>query len=383
MPLTPKGAAIGFRPAADQDICQDHLAKLAEHTLEFFRDTAANALEQLGETRPQAETVLAVFNTLTSEPAIRNLERINAELVPANSAILILEPAIARIVVVDELRETRTYFISRATPAQPSRQAASYRSPIGRLAALPVGSDYDLVTPNGSRTLEVVERATLRAKIIEQQWDSVNSTVEAKEFRPLTIKSFRQLLRSAAAQRYGLDLLEEIIAEDRDAINVIEGLRRSAIAKMELRDQPLLDQYQDEIFRLPLDTQIAILGPPGTGKTTTLIKRLGLKLDPEYLSDEERDMVTSTMAGSAGHSQSWLMFTPTDLLKQYVKEAFGRENIAASDLRIQTWADYRRELARNRFGILRTATGTGSFVMKEKNWLNHSAGPSGAMVRRL
>ncbi len=160
----------------------------------FFRDTAANALEQLGETRPQAETVLAVFNTLTSEPAIRNLERIN-ETCARELLILILEPAIARIVVVDELRETRTYFISRATPAQPSRQAASYRSPIGRLAALPVGSDYDLVTPNGFRTLEVVERATLRAKIIEQQWDSVYSTVEAKEFRPLTIKSFRRLLR--------------------------------------------------------------------------------------------------------------------------------------------------------------------------------------------
>ena len=39
------------------------------------------------------------------------------------------------------------------------------------------------------------------------------------------------------------------------------------------------------------------------------------------------------------------MFTPTDLLRQYVKEAFARETIPASDLHIHTWAHYRRELA--------------------------------------
>jgi hypothetical protein len=41
------------------------------------------------------------------------------------------------------------------------------------------------------------------------------------------------------------------------------------------------------------------------------------------------------------------MFTPTDLLQQYLKEAFSRENVPASDLRIKTWSDYRRELARS------------------------------------
>jgi len=110
---------------------------------------------------------------------------------------------------------------------------------------------------------------------------------------------------------------------------------------------------------------LAIFGPPGTGKTTTLIKRLGLKLDPEYLSEEEREQVRATVAGSARHAQSWIMFTPTDLLRQYVKEAFARENVPASDSHIYTWADYRRELARHKFGILRTTAGTGSFVLKD------------------
>ena len=234
------------------------------------------------------------------------------------------EPAIARIVVAED-GDTRTYFISRGTPTKPPRDGsavASYRSPAGRLAALPVGSDFDFVTPKGARTVEVLERAALRPKVVEGDWDAVDTTVEGTSFGPVTVKSFRELLRSAAAGHEGADLLDEMLAEDRAASNVVEGLRRSVIAKMELRDQPLLDQYQDKIFRLPLDTRLAILGPPGTGKTTTLIKRLGLKLDPEYLTEEEREQVRATVSGSARHAQSWIMFTPTDLLRQYVKEAF-------------------------------------------------------------
>jgi hypothetical protein len=181
----------------------------------------------------------------------------------------------------------------------------------------------------------------------------------------LTITSLRQFLQLRGLTADEADLLEAALAEDRAAGVVAEGLRRNAITKMELRDQAVLDQYQDEIFRLPLNTRLAILGPPGTGKTTTLIKRLGLKLDHEYLTDDEKDLVSTTAAGSARHAQSWIMFTPTDLLRQYVKEAFARENIAASDERISTWDDFRRDVTRHRFGILRSGAGGGTFVMKD------------------
>ena len=106
-------------------------------------------------------------------------------------------------------------------------------------------------------------------------------------------------------------------------------------------------------------------GSPGTGKTTTLIRRLGQKLDIQYLDDDEQRVVQEVAtAQGLSHERSWLMFTPTELLKQYLKEAFNRELVPASDQNLRTWDDHRRELCRQTFGILRTATGGGTFVQK-------------------
>jgi hypothetical protein len=137
---------------------------------------------------------------------------------------------------------------------------------------------------------------------------------------------------------------------------------------MALRDQPILDQFQDEIFRLPLGSAVLLLGPAGTGKTTTLIHRLGQKLQQEFLDETEKARIARAFdLTRAPHGESWLMFTPTELLKQYLKEAFAREGVPASDQRIKTWNDYRRDLGRNVFGVLRTPNGTGSFVLKDSS----------------
>ncbi len=344
---------------------QEQLVVIAKSTIIFFTETANDAQAQLEMDQPSSANVFASMNTLTNDEAVRALLEITDER-RRNLLQLCREPAIARVVVRDEAGEKKTYFIARATPHRMvagDAMVASYRSPIGRLASLPVGSDHEVRTPGGVRSLEVLERAELRPSLVSNVWDSVDSTLEGTDYGPVTVVSFRALLQAAGVEEAAIDLLDSLLAEDRATHNVLEGLRRSVIAKMALRDRPLLDQYQDEIFRLPLDSRVVILGPPGTGKTTTLIKRLGLKLDTEYLEQEERAAIAHTVAGYEGHGQSWVMFTPTELLKQYVKEAFARENIAASDLRIRTWPDYRRELARNKLGILRTSTGRGSFVL--------------------
>ena len=344
------------------DESKRHIEQVAGEALAQLESIAEASKSKLLDGRTLGSDALASINTMTSSSAIQRLDQIS-QANRESYRVLLAEPAIARVVVVDEEGEEKTYYICRTTPVSGFHNLASYRAPVGRLASLAIGAEFTL--PNGT-VVEVLERAQLRPSALANGWDSRDTVVETAHFGPLTIESLRALLTEVAGEEVTEDILGQLLAEETVKANIIDGVRRSVITKMGLRDQPVLDQYQDEIFRLPLDKRLLILGPPGTGKTTTLIRRLGQKLDTVFLEDGEQRLV-ETVAAAQGiaHSNSWLMFTPTELLKQYLKEAFAREGVPASDLRIRTWQDYRRELARNAFGVLRTASGGGTFVLKE------------------
>ncbi|HEV7372246.1 ATP-binding domain-containing protein [Arenibaculum sp.] len=345
---------------------RDRIEAVAQDALGLFERVAATAGARLDGHRGVDEVVLANPSSLTSNDAMRHLHRTSEE---TRRDLLKLreEPAIARVVVLDEDGEKRTYYISRGTPVGSSHNGAllaSYRAPVGRLAALPVGCETTVWLPGGEEVVEVVERTRLRPRRTDSDWDSVGTVFEADGDGPFTVDSLRKLL--GLDGEAGLDLVGQLLAEEAEASNLREGIRRALITKMGLRDQPILDRYQDEIFRLPLGSRLLILGPPGTGKTTTLIRRLGQKLDRTSLDEAEAGAVeVAERPGGIQHAQSWLMFTPTELLKQYVKEAFAREDIPASDHRIRTWAEYRREVARNTLSVLRTTNGGGPFVFRE------------------
>jgi DNA polymerase III delta prime subunit len=312
--------------------------------------------------KPLGVDSLAIVNTMTSDKPRQNLAHVDNENRESIRRIA-LEPAIARVTVADESGNRSTYYFCRAEQGMPDFGIISYRAKIGRLAALPVGEEFRL--PNGS-VVEVVESSKLRPHHEEDGWDSRETVIEGEHFGPITVASLRAFLSKVAGAELTEDRVKQLFAEEGETVNVIEGRRRSVITKMELRDQPILDQYQDEIFRLPIATRLLILGPPGTGKTTTLIRRLGQKLNTEFLDEDERHTVESVSAANGTtHADSWLMFTPTELLKQYLKEAFNLERVPASDRTIRTWTDFRRELARKTFGILRTSAGGTSFVLKE------------------
>lgn len=342
---------------------KEHLKLVANEALTQLEGIATAAKTVLRDGRKLGSNSLATVNTMTSALAVQKLDQISQQNSESYET-LAKEPAIARVVVEDDQGKERTYYICRATPVSGFPTLASYRSPAGRLATLTIGDE--LVLPDET-VVTVLERTRLRPAEVYPGWDSLNTIVETEHRGPFTIESLRALLTEVAGAEVADDLVAEFLSEVDSQANIIEGIRRTVITKMGLRDQPILDQYQDEIFRLPLDRRLLILGPPGTGKTTTLIRRLGQKLDVDFLAPGEQRLV-ETLSETQGlaHANSWLMFTPTELLKQYLKEAFNLEGVPASDQRIRTWHDYRRELGRNTFGVLKTSTGGGPFVMKEK-----------------
>ena len=348
---------------------QHHLSLVAGESLSTFAHISDTARRQIADARSASLNAPITNNTFTGGEADKEMRRIHQENMKSFYD-LEGEPAIARLVLVDENEKTHTYYICRSAPILLrglQAKLASYRSPVGRLASLQVGAEETIRIDGKSKDFEVVEFAKFQPQKADNLWDSRNSVLQGKKFGPLTIHSLRKLLAATDDTAVDENLLESILAQEEAATNVHDGLRRTVLSRMDLRDQPILDQYQDEIFRLPLDSRLLILGAPGTGKTTTLIRRLGQKLDMNFLEESERRAIEKTPYQlEFDHSHSWIMFTPTELLKLYVKEAFNREGIPAPDSRISTWAEYRDHLARNEFSILHSASRGGVFVMRQQ-----------------
>ncbi|WP_323799937.1 ATP-binding domain-containing protein [Parasphingorhabdus sp.] len=353
-----------------EDAQRKHLEGAAKQSLEVFEKVSCNSRAMLGSTGGTSLNALASANAFTMGQAAKTLGAIDRDQHEDNEK-LAREPSIARIIAEDEEGNRETFFISRAAAPAPFLKGvkfASYRSPAGRLASLPPGDSLDLRRPKGDVVLEVIERALFHPEHLPEGWDSRDTLFQTDAFGPVTVESLRRLFEEEADSGEVEDAFAALLREEEAQNSIVDKRRKALLKKMGLRDQPVLDQFQDKIFRMPINSRAILLGPPGSGKTTTLIKRLGQKLDLEVISGNEPDefaLISRMSEGRDPHTISWLMFTPTELLRSYVKEAFGRENIAAPNGRIRTWVAHRRDLARDAFSILRTGDGGGPFILRE------------------
>lgn len=345
----------------------DHIIALAEDTLSALAAIAAAAKDKLLASRDASADAFASNNTFTGTRAIDNLENIsrsNRE----GYRHLTEEPAIARLVIEDDKGQTKVLYVARkfTVPLKEGASLASYQSDMGRLAAVPVGDAREI---DGTEWT-LIETASLTPVSLTSGWDAKDTRLSHEELGQQTIASFLALL---SRDTQTLDDFEAMLTQDEEEQLIKQGLSHEIRRSMGLRDQAILDQFQDEIFRLPLNRRLAIIGPPGTGKTTTLIKRLSQKIDVEFLDTAEKRFSVADHSGRP-HEKSWVMFTPTDLLKHYLKEAFNREGVPASDDRIITWDSHRHYLARNVLGLLQSDERKPKFILKDKaKYLNEPA----------
>lgn len=338
------------------------LADIAKNSLDCIEMVASEAEGARSSHRRSSASAFASINTLNSPQQVNSLGKV-ADTEMEALAALIEQPVIARIQFINENDEEDTIFITRSTPRSvPGFKIASYRAPLGRIASLAAGDEGTFRFGSTERDLLVDSSARLKPQREHGQWDSRDSEIDIRGLGRFTVGSLRELLEPRVHVEEGE--LESLWDDETDA-NVLEGVRRAILTKMGLRDQPILDRHQDEIFRMPINSRCFLSGPPGTGKTTTLIRRLGQKTDRQALEESEEEIrLVRQVEEETGrqHESSWILFSPTELLRQYVKEAFNKEGLAASDGHIRTWEEFRRELAREELGLLRTSAGTGPFV---------------------
>jgi hypothetical protein len=337
---------------------------------DYLKSLSGEILDALGEISLEAKSKassplsinpLANTQTFTGTTAQNNLSRSNSELRQGYNRLQ-YEPAIARIIYECVGGSQHVLFISRTMTVSglSGLDMASHRSPVGSLASLDVGDFKEIEIAGEKQELTLIEISLLHPKHESEGWDAKETIFKHEKAATKTISSLRRLL--SAVQTDGEDFDSWFEHEEIHDV-VVEGVAHQIRRAMGLRDQPILDKFQDDIYRLPLSSQLFIAGPPGTGKTTTLIKRLGQKLDKEYLDKVELNQI-GKVNSTIPYEQSWLMFTPTDLLRHYVKEAFSKEKVVSSDEHIKTWEVVRRELARNVFGLLQSSSNKGKFILK-------------------
>lgn len=348
---------------ADTTVVTSDLTSLAEESLGLMALIEQSSMEKIREVQETDPRSVFAWEDERAVANYRIAQRLNFEGYSGLSA----EPFIAKIEVRESDGSIAHYYFSRFPPLSGFRyndnRFASYHSVLGRLASFDVGAEVEIHLPSGTKRFEIISKLVTRPQK-RNEWDGVENIFREENGRSFSIKSLRAVINRGLtdALQDGRSILQSILTGASGPSVVVGGIQRAVIDRMTLRDQPILDRYQDEIFRLPMNSQMLLVGPPGAGKTTTLIRRLGQKLTFEFLTDEEKGIISSI--GLANHAGSWVMFTPTELLKLYVREAFNKEGIPASESRIKTWSHERVNLARNILDILRTPIKASGYVYK-------------------
>lgn len=309
-------------------------------------------------------------NTMVGEArAERNINAINSS-VRENLRRLLREPFVARVDVkwrpADDGCET--YYFSRPSAAGLAHALSDANlvtsgAPLGRLAEHEAG---ETVVING-RKAYIIKRSVFAPFSRDGAWDATVRRFESMPWgdvlEALKHESLRQVLDAIRQGRVSEeDILGQLLQEAM-AVDVERNrIRRKVVDRIALRDQPILDKFQGEIFRLPLNRQVVLFGPPGSGKTTTLIKRLAQKRTPYALTEDEEALLSGFLRDGLLRADGWAMFSPTELLKEYLGGAFNQEGVPDAD-NVRTWEKERHDLARNVLGILRSAT-SGRFQLE-------------------
>ncbi|MDR1577211.1 MAG: ATP-binding domain-containing protein [Deltaproteobacteria bacterium] len=306
-------------------------------------------------------------------------------------------PIVARVGAKDGANRTRVFYICPCEPPPGCRRSllVNVFTPFGRILATSPGDVFQ--TPEGER-LAITDKTTMVIADYARQQDVFGAYFEYLGHYKTRLKSLRDIVARLSEPRYSLrspvedssspvgqtrlilegdndDEVEvEVAVEEESEIISTVPVSRLADQGLRLVESSLLDPAQDNICRQPLGARILLVGPAGVGKTMTMIRGLDFKITRDCLAGEEEAIVERLEAGGyLPHAISWQMFTPTRTIKRYVKSAFQNFFIPGYQDNIASWAEYRKKLARELFGVLHTPKGGKLILSSNLNYLTNQA----------
>ena len=176
----------------------------------------------------------------------------------------------------------------------------------------------------------------------------------------------------------GLKKLEEekrILTLQQEEMN---NLTRFIRQQGKLRFNPILDPVQNRIKTQNLfnDVTIIIDGDPGTGKTTTMIQRLKYLTDWDAIEEDFREGTNryglsaaqrNSLKTSIDQDRDWVFFSPSELLKEYLKEAMDKEGLTKIGTKVWSWDEYRKRIIREQYQLVGSSSDNTPFVMARSN----------------
>ena len=330
----------------------EKIRKMAEIILREIQSAANAAKGDLAKMKPQSFPKLSQGNDAAVGQEVHRHERLKRR--RKDLERMTKKPFIAYAKTKGDGGES-VYLIYRGEwPGTSSGESgvlyASYFSPAGRSAELDPGDALKLRLT----TETVVEKNRFTPHEENEIWDATDNRILLSDLEERNFSSLLEFLpkiRDAEAE----DLLFEEIRESeiRRQKEVEESRTRQqrVIDHFVLRDRPILDSSQGEIFRLPLSGGVVVTGAPGTGKTTLLIKRIAKNTSPEFVDSEDVGELSEKDKEGLFHPKNWMFFVPSEHLRLYLKESLEADDLSASNKTVKVWADESKNLARA-FGLI-------------------------------
>jgi hypothetical protein len=249
---------------------------------------------------------------------------------------------------------------------------------------------HQFPTPHGIETIEIFNNAFYNP--VEQPDFARDIKINLNEAKPRYYGNLKEILeklgdldREIIEKQLQLEEEEKRISEQKlkdtkraevliEQIDKAKKEKEETLSKMqsfirenaELRYQPVLDPWQEEVKRsLLYNGTMAIDGGPGTGKTTSLIQRLKFLTDKTAFEDYFSHL-TSKQINKISDDKCWIFFSPSELLKQYLKNNMVREGLLANDETVKVWDDHKRTLLK-KYGLVNTDTQNPFLILRNRS----------------